>query len=751
MKKEGLLQLLGFLIFTALITYVAVWGIGKGAVGSYSDIKLGLDLAGGVSITYETVKENPTETEMNDTTYKMQKRADNESTESVVYREGTNRINVDIPNVTDAEGILERMGNAGSIYFIYGQGTDGIANIQSTDGSNWTLTRSMDEIIAAGQVVLDGSDVSNAYARVDTSDKLTGSKNVVILELNDSGSGDFATATEYAAQYYYSSQIKSAIAIVYDNEVISAPVVQEKITGGTAMISVKGEFSEATTLASTIRIGALPLELTEVRSNIVGAKLGAEAINTSLIAGLIGFILVIIFMIAFYRIPGLAASLALSIYVGLMVIILNIFNVTLTLSGVAGILLSVGMAVDANVIIFTRIKEELATGKTVRSSTKIGFKKARTAIIDGNVTTLIAAVVLMLMSSGTVKGFAYTLAIGVALSMFTALIITYFILQMLYNLGLKNVKLYGVKKERNAINFVKPAPRRALLAIFLILFGIGSLVYNKINTGSILNFNLDFMGGTSTEITFNNSIDTSIQGELENLIYDTIGKKAEISIVEGSNSVIIKTSNLELEEREAVSNAVVEKYGVDKDLIETNNISASISSEMRQDAIIAVIIATICMLIYIWIRFKNISYAFSAVIALIHDILIVLMVYAVARNYIEVGSTFIACMLTIVGYSINSTIVIFDRIREKMKEKLNKESTTDIVNASITDTFSRSINTSITTLFMVVPLVIFGVVSVREFSIPLMAGIIAGAFSSICLTGPLWLFLQSKLSSKKND
>jgi len=753
MKKTGWIKLFCLVLAIGAIAFVSIVGFGSNAVGSYKDISLGLDLAGGVSITYQAVKDDPTAEEMEDARYKLMKRAEGKSTESAVYIEGTNRINVDIPNVTDANRILEEMGQVGSIYFIYGQGDDGIVNISFNEetGRYDKLSRSMEEIIASGNMVLDGSDVANAKAFIDNSEVTP--RYLVELTLGDSGVSKFTEATTKVSKYYnpMSYDPRNIIAIVYDGVVQSAPRVQNVITGANAVIEGQETFEEAQELATTIRIGALPIELEEIRSQIVGAKLGERAIETSLLAGLIGFVALIIFMIVLYRVPGVAASIALIIYVGLMVISLNIFGVTLTLPGIAGIILSIGMAVDANVIIFTRIREEMAVGKTVRSAVKSGFKKARSAIIDGNVTTLIAAVVLYLRGSGTVKGFAMTLGIGIVLSMITAMFITQFILKALYEIGFQSEGCVGKIGKGVKFDFVKHAPKFAIISVILVIIGASFLGINKANTGAIFKYSLDFVGGTSTSVSFDEELPAGIQGKMETTVQKATGKIAEISLVEESNAVLIKTTNLEQEDRSALEEALVAEYGVDAENIQTENISSVVSGEMKKDALWASVIAIICMLIYIWIRFSNIRFGLSAIVALLHDVAIMIVVYAVASKFLTVGSTFIACILTILGYSINASIVVFDRIREDKKEFFATMSMKDIVNASISKSFSRSINTSLTTLFMVVALAILGVASVREFSIPLIVGILAGAYSSVFLAGPLWFLLQKNEKAKEPE
>lgn len=733
-KMKAALSLLLVLVITAALGFVSVVGIGPGKRFSAESIKRGLDLAGGVSITYQTVKEDPTPEEMSDVRYKLQKRVDNYSTEAAVYQEGTNRINVDIPGVSDAERILRELGQAGSIYFIYGSG-----NITyDFEQNRYVLTRTMEEISAAGEVVLTGTDIAKAEAVMQQAQSGVGKENVVALTLNEAGKGKFATATR--------ASIGQQIAIVYDGEVISAPSVSVPITDGQAVITGMNTFEDANQLASTIRIGALPLELTELRSTIVGAQLGEEAVSTSLFAAAIGFACVILFMIIYYRIPGLAASIALCIYVGLNVFALNLFEVTLTLQGMAGIILSIGMAVDANVIIFQRIREELATGKTVRSSMKLGFGKALSAIVDGNVTTLIAAFVLYFLGSGGVKGFAITLAIGILLSMFTALTVTRFILNALYGIGFDHEKFYGIQKERKTLPFVKNFKKVVAISAVVILAGFAAMGTYAAKGKEALNYGLDFKGGTSLSVTFPEELTEKLNQRLEKTVSDALSMTAEIVKVTGENTYIIKTAELSQEQRATLTDALVAEYSVDDSLIQTENISGKVSAEMKSSAITAVIVATICMLIYIRIRFKNFNFATSAVVALLHDVLVVLAVYSIGR--ITVGNTFIACMLTIVGYSINATIVIFDRIRENLAQCEDAETLEQVVNRSVTETLSRSINSSFTTLVMVVMLAVFGMDTIREFAMPLMAGILAGAWSSVCITGGMWYVLEKKLKKE---
>ena len=729
-KKKGLLHLFIIIAIIGLCSYITLVGITSAHKGSAKNIKLGLDLAGGVSITYEATKDNPTATEMKDTIQMMQQRAEVYSTESSVVQVGDNRIEIDIPGVADADEVLKSLGKEGSLDFV----AEDDMKLDKKGNPQYTKT------------VCTGKHIKKAEAGTQQNEVTKNKEYVVELSFNAKGTKLFADATKAAYP------TKKKIYIVYDGKVLSDPNVQAEITDGKAVISGSFDtYDKAEELASMIRIGALPVELKEIQSQVVGAQLGQDAIQTSLLAGAIGFALVVIFMLVFYRLPGLAASIALVFYLVLMLVALNGLNITLTLPGVAGIILNIGMAVDANVIIFTRIKEELAKGKSVQTSIKLGFEKALSAIVDGNVTTLIAAFVLYIKGSGTIRGFATTLAMGIILSMFTALYITKYILQAMYSLGVDDVKYFGVEKPRRQIKFVQNRVKFFVISGVLIAGCVVCLIVNKATSGNILNYGLDFLGGTTYDIPFgkDTKIDSSLKKEVESIFAkNSNSNDIVISEVSGSNELNVKTVELTEEQRANVTNELSKKYSIKEKNIQIQSISASVSGEMKRDAVLAVIIAAICMLIYIWFRFKDIVFAGSAVLALLHDVIVVLLVYAAAK--ISVGNTFIACMLTIVGYSINATIVIFDRIRENIgtRSSITDERLSEIVNDSITQTLTRSINTSLTTFFMVFMLAILGVDSVREFAIPLLAGIVCGAYSSVCITGTLWSTIKKATHNK---
>ena len=712
-KNRAIAVVVVMALFLGLLTFTAAIGFGPTGTGSAKNIITGLDLAGGVSITYTTVgDETPSAEDMSDTIYKLQQRVQQYSTEAQVYQEGDNRINIEIPGVSDANKILEELGKPGSLEFTLADGTE----------------------------VLTGMDVESAEAAV-SQDNMKNREYVVELVLTSEGASKFATAT--------SENIGNQISIVYDGNIISAPRVESAITGGRAQITGMADQEEAERLASSIRIGSLSLELEELRSNVVGAQLGEEAISTSLTAGAIGLAIVIVFMAIVYLIPGVVAGISLLIYTALMLVMLNAFDITLTLPGIAGIILSIGMAVDANVIIYARIREEIAAGKSVQVAIQTGFQKALSAIVDGNITTLIAAMVLGMMGTGSVKGFAQTLAMGIVLSMFTALVISRLLVNAFYALGLKDEKYYGKQKERKTVNFLSKKNICFIVSLVLIIAGPVTMGVFSSSEGKALNYSLEFMGGTSTNVTFNEDmsiadIDSKVKPVVQGVTGDADIQTQKVS---GTNQVIIKTRELTLDERQSLNEALKESFDVDESLITAESISSTVSNEMRSDAVVAVIVATICMLLYIWFRFKDVRFATSAVAALVHDVLVVLAFYAVSR--ISIGNTFIACMLTIVGYSINATIVIFDRIRENLKAMSKKTELSEVVNASITQTLTRSIYTSFTTFVMIAVLYVLGVPSIREFALPLIVGVVCGGYSSVCITGALWYVMKTKLGKKK--
>lgn len=730
-KRKAVINLIIFFLLLAGGIYMAIAGVGQNESGKTANVPLGLDLQGGLSVTYEIQDEKPTSDEIKATVDKLQRRVDAYSSEGEVYQEGNDRITVEIPLNTekvDAHDVLDELGQPGQLLFL--------------DSENYTIWQQNQNngTNDAYEAVLTGSDIKNAQAGVD--DSGTVKDYVVQLQFTDEGAQKFATAT--------AANIGKPIYIIYDGAVASAPTVQSAITDGNAVINKISSYDEAESLASTIKIGALPLELKQIQYNIVGAKLGQKAVSTSLIAGAIGFGLVCILMIVLYRFPGFIASLALTGYVVLMLLILSIRHITLTLPGIAGIILSIGMAVDANVIIFTRIREEISAGSGVRAAVKAGFSKALSAILDGNITTLIATVVLMILGSGSIKGFAVTLMLGIVLSMFTALFVTKMLLNSFLELGVQNPKMYGKAKEPKIHGYVKNFKICGVASLIVIIAGLAFLGVNHSRIGKSLNYSLEFTGGTSTTATFAEDDVYTLEraeSEVAPVIAETAGIDAgtiQIQTVEGNNQVIFKTSELTEEQSAKIDDLLKSQFKATE--VDNQSISSTISGEMKKDAIVAIAVSSVLMLLYIAFRFSDVKFGVSAVLALVHDVLVVFAAYSIGT--LSVGNTFIACMLTIVGYSINATIIIFDRIRENMRTQDSKESLEELVNKSIGQTFTRTIYTSLTTFIMVFVLFVMGVTSLKEFTFTLMLGIVCGAYSSVCITGPLWYTMKKKFSKK---
>ena len=738
-RTRGFIGLIAILAILCGLAYIAYYGIGENKEGAIGSVDLGLDLAGGVSITYQAVgEERPTQADIDDTIFKLQQRVESYSTEAQVYQEGLDRINIEIPGVTDANKILEELGSPGNLYFIAQTNADGEQNYEyGLDDNNvydWHLAegKTIESLKKDGSIVLEGTDVASSEAGTQQSKSGSASEFVVELSFTPEGQQKFADATTKA------KAAGESIGIFYDGHFVSVPNVENAITDGKAVITGNFDMDSATNLATTIRIGGLKVQLEELRSNVVGAQLGANAIATSLKGGILGIALVALFMLIMYLILGLSATVALAYYICLVIIFLEGLDITLTLPGIAGIILTIGMAVDANVLVFARVREELATGKAVRESMKGGYAKALSAILDGNITTMIAAIVLIIFASGTVKGFAYTLALGICVSMFTALVITRLTSICLYHIGCKAEKLYGLNRKINTLPIVEKRKVWYIISCALVGVGIVAMLVNGGAGKGALNWSLDFVGGTSTSVTFDKAYSLE---ELDNEVVPKIREVTGISSVQtqtvaGSNEVIFKTLALDLEQRTAMEDMLEADYNVANENIAAETISPTIGKEMTNAAIRAIIIALILMLLYIRLRFRDFKFGFAAILALAHDAFIVITCYALTR--IEVGGTFIAVILTIIGYSINNTIVTFDRIRENQKWMPAPAERVRLVDESVTQTLTRTLFTSATTFIMVFALFIFGVNDIRNFTIPMMVGLICGTYTSICIATALW-------------
>ena len=689
-------------------------------------IRLGLDLVGGSRIVYEAeIPDGYNQANLADDMNSVQKvirqrPTDKGFTEATVALSGENRVTVEIPQITNPEEAVQTLGTTAQLTFI------------DADGKEW----------------LTGSDIKKAtygYGR-PTGNEVT-DVHYVQVQFTSEGQKKFTEATGNIAARTDGTNI---MAIVMDNQVISSPSVSSQIDSDSCVISGSFTRDSAAELADLINAGQIPFSLKQVELRSVGPQLGADAMRTSLIAGLIGIALVMLFMLIVYRIPGLVASIALCFYMVIEALIFSLVRVNLSLPGIAGIILSIGMAVDANVIIFERIKEEMAAGKTVKSAIDSGFKRAFTAILDSNITTLIACGVLFFLGTGTIVGFATTLGIGVIVSMFTALTITHFLLRRMVDFHIRNPKAYGLrerKEEKKHFPILKNFKIFSGISVVLIVTGLVALILLPFGK-NLFNLSIDFAGGTEMEFNMHTAVTQDIQTEVGDLFKDATGVDASsvTSSGDGNEDVLIRSTSIDSEQRAAVIDKMLAKYSLaDTDILNNNDVSASVGSDLQRSAFICSILAILLMLVYITFRFELTS-GLAAICCLVHDLLVMLSVYVLLQ--IPLDSNFIAAALTILGYSINASIIVFDRVRENLRTA-RKEPFEVIGEKSIWQTMGRTINTTLTTLFTIGMVYILGVPSLKQFTLPLIVGILAGGWSSVMLSTGLWGFFRKKFRRRR--
>jgi len=671
-------------------------------------IKLGLDLKGCVYVVMEAQTDATgaeLATLMEQTQVIIEDRVNQMGlSEPTVTIEGEKKIRVELPGAENADEAIKTIGKTAQLQFVLGDGT----------------------------VVVDGSHVKDAGVGRDEK-----GFNAVDLEFDSEGAVAFEEATRRALYGEVinpeTGQPDRAIYIVLDDNVISSPLVNSVISGGRAQIT--GQFSddEVTELAMLIRGGALPVGLKEVQTSVVGPSLGIDSLNMSLIAGVIGVGLILIMMIIFYKIMGLIADIALLLYILLVFWVLALFSAVLNLPGIAGLILSVGMAVDSNVIIFARIKEEyMVSEKSSRVSVDSGFHRALKTIIDSQFTTMLAGIILYQLGSGPVKGFALTLMIGIVISVLTAVIITQFLMRTLVETkSLAKPKLFGLEKPRSQFNkefsFIKRRKIFYLSAVVLIVIGLGAGLIRGFNWG------IDFTGGTMMQFEMERRVEVA---DVERVLDKHEVDGTIVHAGENNTQIIIRTTqSLENEERNALFEDMYGTFNIAEDnLLAVEKFSASVGDLIKKNAVKALLIATAGMLIYIIIRFEW-KFAIAAIVALVHDVLIMIAFYGLFN--IPINSPFIAAILTIIGYSINDTIVIFDRIRENFKI-MKKNKMEELIDKSINQTIVRSLMTSATTIVAIIPLLILGGETIREFLVPMMVGLVAGTISSIAISSPVY-------------
>ena len=723
MKNRGILTFALLCVFTVGLGFLSFFGIGPNHILGVRNISLGLDLRGGVTILYEADIENPSSEDMNAANNLLRRRLDERNyTEATTGREGTRQIRVNIPGVEDPERAVAEIGRTALLTF--------------TD--------------QAGNVLLTGADVSRARRTMDTGP--TGAGRIVVgLDFTSEGARLFEQATR--------DNLGQPIHIYMDDQLVSAPVVNAVISGGNAIIDggITGFTAEdADNLANAINQGALPFGLTVVSMNSVGAQLGAEALDTSIIAGIIGLILMIISLLAVYKISGLAASVALLTYAFLMLLVISTFGITLTLPGIAGIILSIGMALDANVIIFERIREEIATGRTLRSALNTGFKRAFPAVVDCNITTLMAAGALFWQGTGPIQGFAITLGLGILVSMFSALVLTKLLISALVSMGLRNPKWFGApdpdgeQKPGIQLKVIEWRKRYLILSAVVLVTGIASMLFNFSQGNGLFNLDVEFSGGTSFQIDIGQPFSND---ELAAIVYEVTGQTAQVQSIGTDNQAMIRMRFMDDryaidggDTRVALIEAISTRYNLTIDAFTYAEVSPTVSEDMQRAAVWAVVIACLLMLVYITYRFKDMRMGLSTVMTLLHDAFMTIAVFAILR--IPLNYAFIAVLLTIMGYSINATIVIFDRLREN--KSLMRVDNGALVNISVSQTLRRSILTSATTLLMVLSLYIVGVPAIRDFALPIMIGLFFGTYSSVFLSGSFWYMLSGGESAVAN-
>lgn len=725
--KTGKRKVLAVLI---IILLIASWVISFTGVGSKfgnlnDHLKYGLDINGGVYVLLEA-ETDATGQEltaiMDQTKQVIEKRVNAMGvSEATVAIEGTNRIRVEMPGVKDAESAIKQIGRTAQLSFK----------------------------LADGSLALNGDAISDSQLATDTENG--GYK--ITIDFTSAGSNAFAEATELACsgtvqvsdEWNQEEYVDSkAIVIMLDDEVISAPTVQEKINSRSCEITRPGGFSqaEASELSALIRGGALPANLVEVNSSVETATIGANALVLSAKAGVIGLGIVMLIMLLAFGALGLVADIALLLYVMIVLWGMAGMGAVLTLPGIAGIILSIGMAVDSNVIIFTRIREEISKGKSIRVAVDMGYHAALSTVIDAQTTTLIAAIVLYLIGTASVKGFALTLMLGTVVSIITAVFVTQiFVNLMSESEKFATMKMFGMNEDGTAkvswnkfIQFIKN--RKIFYVISTVIICLG-LIFG-IAKG--FNYGIDFTGGTMIQLEMGQEVDID---EVKDVVADYELDPTIVYAGKGNTQIVIKTiKDLKSADRTEVINTISEHYNLDdKAIVASEEFGPTVGKDLRHNAVKSIIIAGLCMLLYIRFRFKTWKYGLAAIGGLVHDILVTLSLYAIFG--FSINNPFVAGILTVVGYSINDTIVVFDRIRENTAFFKRKE-TESLIDTSINQTLGRSIMTSLTTLVVMVPLFIMASSELREFLIPLIIGVTAGTYSSIFMCSPFFYELTRK-------
>ena len=712
---------------------------------------LGLDLQGGLAVILEA-KDTPnaprTQDGMSQAVSIIQDRVNGLGVaEPEIQRQGTWKISVQLPGVADSQKALDIIGKTAVLEF-WDVSQFGKSYPTQAEALKAAKVASVDKLPKGTRLIhwpaAEGSGTDSWFV-VEAKPKLSGSaltdakvgfdqnnQPKVDMTFNSEGAKQFAELTDSLAQKSQVLGQDQLLAIVLDNVVESAPRVQERIDGGQAEISGSFTLDEAKQLALVLKTGALPIELTVVQQNTIGATLGKASLNQALFAGAVGMILIMLFMLVVYRLMGLVADIALLIYGVLFWAILNAIGVTLTLPGIAGAILTLGVALDANVIIFARIREEVKGGKSLRTATDVGFRKAFRAIFDSNMTTLLTAAILFFTAVGGVRGFALTLGIGVLLSMFTAVLVTRALLTLLAGFRpFQNPSLLGLNIGQGHEMKVYPFMRytKYYLAWWgvVVVFAVVSILAFGLTSG------IDFKGGVRVQVQLQKPASTNDVAA----VMGSVGVKDPVVQQVGDNIFQVTADEISDAQYQQSITKLDQQFGASAAGSGIERVGPSFGADTTSKALMAVALAMLGVVAYLSLRFEF-KMAVAAVLVLTHDVGLTLGVYAVTG--IPVTSATIAAVLTVLGYSVMDTIIVFDRMRENTL-LMKKEAYADMANLSVRQVMARSLNTSLLTLIPITCILLFGGLTLKDFAFALFIGIIAGTYSSLFIATPfvvLW-------------
>ena len=717
-KKTHIWIALGII---AVFLFIAFFGCGSDIKG-IRDMRFGIDIKGGVEAVFEPVgiTKKPTPQELEAARNIMEGRLDakNILDREVTVEKQEGRILVRFPWKSDEKDFDPQQA---------------IAELGET--AKLTFRDENNKVLVEGQDVSSSSVVQSRDTRAYE----------VELHFNKNGTEKFAKATQ--------DNLGMNIGIYMDDTLISNPVVQQKIEGGEAVINGMASRDEAQALSDKINAGALPFSMKTSNYNTISPTLGGRALTSMVAAAVTAMVLVCLFMSFYYRLPGILSCITLLFQMSLQVLAISVPQYTITLPGIAGLILSAGMAVDANIIISERISEELMHGLSVKAAVKKGYQRAFSSVLDGNLTTAAVAVILMIFGSGTMLSFGYTLLTGVVINLFAGVWMSRTMLTSVVQYEFfKRPSMFRRKKEKKILDF---SGKRKWIFLFTACVLLTGTILSSVNG---MKLDTQFTGGVILKYTCSGKADTE---KLREDVEAVLDRPANIQITEDPASgqqklavTLAGNKGISPEEQQEVTKALNGEEGQEYKLSETYAVEPYIGAKALKNSIIAIVLSALFIVIYIRIRFSAMSglaAGITAVAALLHDILIVVFVFGVCR--IPVNDAFVAVTLTIIGYSINDTIVLYDRIRENRKNSKKEETLAKLVDRSITETLGRSVNTAFTVVACVFIIYLFSVFyhieSIQVFSLPLLAGMISGCYSSVCIAGPLWVCWEEHKQKKK--